>query len=377
MFTDDESTHRKVRSMNPLVHDRPASNSEPVSRGGCWLASMLLSSAVLLGMPLIAPSADDAGAFAPAVRLANPESKDQDDFCIWVHPQEPARSTVIASDKSAGRVFVYDLHGELLQTIAAAKPGNIDIRQGVKLDGRTIDVVAVNQRDGFKLLVFRVDPQSRKLERLDDGSCLTDPNYGGCLYHSPRTGRLYFICTAESGRIGQYELAGDGKGGIAAKKVRTITIGKCEGAVVDDRAGILYIGEEKKGVWSFGAEPDDSAEGSLIAKVGEHGLKGDVEGLALVGTSGAEGYLLVSDQGRSRVAVYQREAPHAWVGEFSIGEAFDTDGIDVCTANLGPAFPGGIFACHTDRSPRPVLLTPWPAIAASLAKGLKRQGVSR
>jgi len=65
---------------------------------------------------------------------------------------------------------------------------------------------------------------------------------------------------------------------------------------------------------------------------------------------------------------FRREAPHDFVADFSVDGAADTDGIDVCTANLGPAFPGGMFVCHTDRSPRPLLAVPWPQISAYLAQ---------
>lgn len=315
-------------------------------------------------------SADDTGSFSPGVQLANPESKDQDDACVWVHPERPAESTVIASDKSAGRLFVYDLEGRVLQTLAAAKPGNIDIRQNVKIDDRIADIVVVNQRtQGFKLLVYRIDQQTRKLERLDDGTCVTDPNYGGCLFHSRKTNRLYFICTSETGAVEQLELTGNGNGGVQAKRVRNLAIGKCEGAVADDVAGSLFIAQEKTGVWKFDAEPDTTTTGNLIAKVGEHGLKGDVEGLALWRGDGDAGALLVSDQGRNRVAAYRRGTPHDFIGEFAIAGAVQTDGIELCAANLGPKFPGGVFVCHTDRTPRPLLLTPWPQIAAYLTKG--------
>ncbi|HEY3963489.1 MAG TPA: phytase [Planctomycetaceae bacterium] len=348
-----------------MIPPRPDCSCSARSRNG-WAA---LASVVWLIISPGSVSADDAGSFSPVVQLANPESKDQDDACVWVHPERPVESTVIASDKSAGRLFVYDLEGRVLQSLSAAKPGNIDIRQNVKIDGRISDIVVVNQRtQGYKLLVYRIDRQTRKLERLDEGHCATDPNYGGCLYHSGKTQRLYFICTSETGAVEQLELAGNGNGGVQVKKVRNLMIGKCEGAVADDHAGSLFIAEEKNGVWKFDAEPDAPATGSLVAKVGEHGLKGDVEGLALWRRDGDAGAVLVSDQGRNRVLAYGRAAPHEFIGEFAIAGAVQTDGIELCQANLGPRFPGGVFVCHTDRAPRPLLLTPWPQIAAYLTK---------
>ncbi len=303
----------------------------------------------------------------PVAQFATSETKDQDDMCIWVHQNDPAQSTIVASDKSASQVVVYGLDGQVLQKLNLPKPGNIDIRQSVMIDGQSMDLVVVNQRtDGFKLVVFRVDSMSRKLERIDDG-CKTDPNYGGCLYHSTKTGKLFFVCTSDTGTVGQYELKGNGRNQITATKVRDLSVGKCEGAVADDELGLLYIAEEKKGVWKFAAEPDTTATGTLIASVGEHGLKGDVEGLAIF-KSNNRGYLLVSDQGRSRFMAYERETPHRFLGEFSIEGATHSDGIDVSSANLGLTFSDGLFACHTDQSPRAVLVTPWGPIGKALSK---------
>ncbi len=336
--------------------------------------SLCLALGILSGLSMsgqLTAVAEDASV-RPSVAFIAPATQDQDDGCVWLHPHEPGQSTVIASDKSAGRVFVFDLDGRLLQEITVTKPGNIDIRHQIRFGGETVDLVVVNQRaDGFKLVVFRVDPQSRKLERLEDDHCTTGPNYGGCLYHSRKSGRLFFFCTSETGSVGQYELKADGDRGVTATKVRTLEIGKCEGAVAADASDELFIAEEKKGVWKFSGEPDGPAMGELVVSVGKDGLKGDVEGLALYQPSGRKGaaYLLVSDQGRNRFMVYRGEAPHNFVAEFSVEGAVDSDGIDVCPANLGPQFPEGMFVCHTGRRPRGLLATPWQQIAKLLSIG--------
>lgn len=312
-------------------------------------------------------SAGEVPEVQPTLKLAASEIKDQDDMCIWVHPSQPERSMVVASDKTAGAVFVYDLEGRLLQTITVNKPGNIDVRQGLKMGGHVLDLVVVNQRGGgFKLQVFGVDQESRQLKRLDNGDLFTGPNYGGCMYHSAKTGRGFFVCTSDAGMVEQYELQASEDGTIGGKKVRTWPVGKCEGAVADDEEAVIYIAEEKKGIWRFPAEPELPATGKLVAALGEHGLKGDVEGLCIYRGKNRSGFLMVSDQGSNRFSVYDRRPPHGFVGHFSISGAVDSDGIDLSTANFGTAFPNGIFACHTGSVPRAVLLTPLHAIISKL-----------
>jgi myo-inositol-hexaphosphate 3-phosphohydrolase len=324
-------------------------------------------------MTLAVPSANllaDEGDITPQRQLAAPGAKDQDDVCFWLNSREPSQSTIIASDKSANAVFVYALDGRLLQTLAVTKPGNIDSRQRVILDGKPTDVVVVNQRsDGFRLRIFRVDPESRQLVALDRGNVTTGPNYGGCLSLHRRSGKLTFICTSESGTVEQHELAGDGSGGIVGKLVRSWPLGKCEGAVADDETGALFITEETRGIWKFDADPELPAMGQLIAQVGEKdGLAGDLEGITIDRHSKGRACLLVSDQGRSRFVAFDLAAPHPRIGEFRIAGARDTDGIDVLPISLGTEFPDGIFACHTDLGARSVQLSSLAEIRRRLAR---------
>src|SRR5436190_5257666 len=133
-------------------------------------------------------------------------------MCIWLHPSDASLSLIIGSDKKANKLFVYDLEGKTIQTIPAEQPGNIDVRYRFPLRNQLVDLVAFNQRDGSRIVVYKVDAPTRQLQRVDDGAIRTGNNYGGTLYRSPRTGRFYFVITSEKGDIEQYELADDGAG---------------------------------------------------------------------------------------------------------------------------------------------------------------------
>jgi 3-phytase len=273
---------------------------------------------------------------------------------------------VITSDKSGHHVFVYDLQGRMLQAIPVRKPGNIDIRQGVPVRGELLDVVVVNQRsDGFALVAFSVNAESRSLERIDL-DCTTDPNYGGCLFLSRKSKRLFFFCTSEEGSISQYELKFNNDRRMKANKVRELRTGKCEGAVADDELADLYIADETSGIWKFSAEPDGPSTGAIIAGVGENGLKGDVEGLSICKLQDGRQCLVVSDQGNSRFSVYNCDSTFSFMGAFQIEGVGETDGIDICMASIGPEFPQGIFACHNGLTPGVVNLTSWAAIEGDL-----------
>ncbi|MCK5827684.1 phytase, partial [Candidatus Bipolaricaulota bacterium] len=102
---------------------------------------------------------------------------DTDDMCIWIHPTDASLSTIIVADKAADMVAVFDISGNVLQTIqllqtptGSEQPGNIDLRYGFPLDGGFVDIVVLNQRSssqgrGFR--AYKIDPDTRLLSRID------------------------------------------------------------------------------------------------------------------------------------------------------------------------------------------------------------------
>ena len=332
------------------------------------LAAVLAALAASAGCGAALAAGGDPRPVGTAVVCRDPAVEDQDDMCIWVDPKDPARSTIVASDKAAAHLFVYDLAGKTLQSIETPKPGNIDVRYGFPLGGRKVDIVAFNQRtEGYRIVVFAVDPASRRLARVDNGAILTRANYGGTLYHSRKTGDFCFITTSMPGHAEQWLLADDGAGKVRGSLVRTWQVGFSEAAVGDDEAGKVYVGQESKGVWELPGEPDDPAPPRLVIKTGEHGLHADAEGIAIHPNVAGQGRcLVVSNQSRDDFKVYRLDGRFTFVGTFEVAGARDTDGLDVTAADLGGPFAEGLFACHTDRQGKPVLLVPWARIAAGL-----------
>lgn len=306
-----------------------------------------------------------AESVVPTLRCVDLAARDQDDMCVWIHPTNRGLSTLVVSDKRADKLFVYDLAGRTLQVIPAKHPGNIDVRYGFSLGKERVDIVAVNQRDDPKILVYKMIVPTRQLERVDNRAITTGQNYGGTLYRSLETGRLYFIVTSKSGLIEQYELFDDGKGSVRGNKVRSWTVGgQCESAVADDEIGLIYIGQEDKGIWEVSGEPDDPTPGRLVITLEKHGLVGDIEGLAIYHLPQGRGFLIVSNQSRDNFKVFRREEAHEFVGTFAIAGVKETDGLDVVNVDLGSHFPSGLFACHSVEENRcPVLLTSWASIA--------------
>jgi len=303
------------------------------------LLAILMPSLLLSGTELRAE-------LKTAVQLTNPNAVDQDDMCIWIHPEERSQSTIITSDKEANSLFVYSLAGKLLQTIPVAGPGNIDIRQNATITHQQRSLVVVNERAANRLAAFFVDPNTRKLSRCDRQDIRTGENYGGCLHLSRDDQSIWFISTSKQSGIEVIQLESSADDSMRGNRVRKWSLGKCEGAVSDDSTGTVYVSVEREGIYAF--NPLGETQPQLVVQIGANGFQGDAEGIALFQPMDSQKSLIVSDQGASQFRIYQPSRQFHLLGAVSNPDAKETDGIEIALGAFNKQFPNGIFACHSD-----------------------------
>lgn len=305
-----------------------------------------------------------------------------DDPAIWAHPEDPAKSLIVATDKKAG-LYVYDLQGRVQQFLPVGKMNNIDLRNGFMLDGRPVTLATASDRTRKAIGIYVLDGEARKLRDAAAGvqpTGLEDP-YGLCMYRSPKSGKTYVFINSGDGPMHQWELVDAGHARVKANLVREFRFeSQTEGCAVDDAASTLFIGEEDTTLWRFGAEPDAPVQGVAVDTVeGNPAIKDDIEGMGLYDLGGGRGYLVVSSQGNDTYAVYRREGKHEYLGSFAvvadaakgIDGISETDGLDVSSANLGPGLEHGAMVAQDGRNVLPVenqnyKIVPWAAIAAAL-----------
>lgn len=301
-----------------------------------------------------------------------------DDPAFWIHPTDPAKSLVIATNKKEG-LYVYDLAGGEVQRLPVGRTNNVDIRYGFPLGESTVDLVATENRTTNTLNLFSVNRASGELTQLDVQS---EPFgisevYGLALYKERRGAfrqpRFFVFVSSKEGTIEQWSLDGSDGRQIMASRVRVLQLPtQTEGLVADDNAGVLYAAEEDFGIWRFDADPAGSPKPTLVDFIGadRHLRLPDVEGLTIYPLSDNTGYLIASSQGMNEYVVYTREGNNDYVTTFSIADGaidgtYDTDGIDV-TAVWLPGFKGGVFAAQdgkdTPSGTQNVKLVPWQAI---------------
>lgn len=275
-----------------------------------------------------------------------------DDPAIWRNPLDPAASLVIGTDKKAG-IHVYDLTGKRLSFTPSPRLNNVDLRDGVSINGKFGVLVAASDRAdeaNAKVALFTLDTANAKLNPLGTFPSGSGEAYGMCMWTRGSDKAVFAFLILKDGRIDQ--LAIDVSGAAPkVTKVRTMKLAtQAEGCVADDRTGILYVAEEDAGIWRFDADPAAPGDAVAIAKADGKSLTADVEGLALAPSGADGGYLIASSQGDNSYAVYR--LPEAkLVGRFSIADGAvdgvsETDGIELMLGSIGNSFTEGLFVAQ-------------------------------
>jgi len=312
----------------------------------------VVSGAVNAQQPTVESSKNkvyEVSATAETQPMPNPDEA-ADDSAVWLNRSRPSASTIIGTDKSGG-LAVYDLRGRQIQYLPDGKMNNVDIRYHFPLAGSRVALVTAGNRTDNTIGIYRVNPKTRMLENVAARKIITLVVYGSCMYRSRNTGKYYYFVNSKAGQVEQWQLFGTRTGRVDARKLRTFEVGsQTEGCVADDETGRFYIGEENVGIWKYEAEPTAGNARTQVDKTRAEGpLVSNVEGLTLTYGKNGTGYLIASSQGDSTFVIYRRDGHNQFVKKFRIvdGKAIDgvseTDGIDVTTANLGSAFPHGVF----------------------------------
>jgi 3-phytase len=332
-----------------------------------------------------------------------------------------------------------------------ARFNNVDVVQGARLghSHRRSDIAIVTDRGSDVIRVYEIKGHSRQPLReitapdapwafsssQDEVNEQTSA-YGVASYLDPRSGSVLVAASRRhTPEIGLFRLVRT-HDGVSYAKVRTITLPdaftlpdgsswsacvdpgegpQVEGMVIDRDSGVLYAAQEDVGVWEIPLR--SAGEPRLIEKVKEFGvpysydldeeeciidyasdpgfggehIAADAEGLTIYYAGRRGGYLLVSSQGDSSFAAFQRGGDHAFLGQFQVSLGDDvvehSDGSLVVNVPLGHRFPQGVFITH-DGNDTPLTydengeprertnfkFTPWQRIAGELGLVVDTRG---
>jgi 3-phytase len=343
------------------------------------------SSAVIPFVPsttTIAAPADDSFIASQETTPVGRYGDAADDPAIWVNKAKPAQSLILGTDKKAG-LNVYNLQGQRLQFLPVGRVNNVDIRYGVNINGKTMDIAVASNRTTQSLSIFAIQPTSGWVSFIADLPTTLTDIYGLCLYQD-RQHNIHAFANDTLGNYQQYQLHLSDPS-LHAELVDTFTTpSQPEGCVADDNNAMLYYGEESAGVWSRSLLKTSPATAMLITTPSNK-IEPDIEGIGLYQLNNQR-YLIVSSQGNNRYGVYQlpdasKEASSTHrqaklLGTFSIGinpiagidGVSETDGLEVTHLSLGPDFPEGLIVVQDGRNVLPSAPQNFKLISASLLR---------
>ncbi|MCG8536015.1 MAG: phytase [Pseudomonadales bacterium] len=302
-----------------------------------------------------------------------------DDPAIWVHPTDKTQSLILGTNKQQG-LMVYNLDGDLVQSLKIGRLNNVDVRYGSEHD-----IAVASHRDTNSLSVFKISHSDGSLSHMGDIKTPLQDIYGICLYQ-PELDHWHAVVNDKNGTFIQYHLIVQGDS-VSANELRRFAVeSQPEGCVADDKNHRLFVGEEDVGVWWLDARADktgdanSNTEKQMVLKVGEI-LKADVEGLALYESkhSADANYLVISSQGNDSYVVLNAAPPFDIQGVFRVGinrelqidGASETDGLDVTAANLGGVYEQGLLVVQDGRNRMPEAnqnfkLVPWASVMKAI-----------
>ncbi|MDP4783267.1 MAG: phytase [OM182 bacterium] len=313
-----------------------------------------------------------------------------DDPALWVHPTDPQLSLVIGTDKQYG-LEVYGLDGRRHKRIAAGLTNNVDIRLLPSPWPVGTALLAASNRTLNTLSLFVMSPDG-ELVWLTESEVETGLNevYGLCLF-SNSEGIQAFV-NDKDGRYQQWGLEITLRQGVRedvpfndstvlarGTLLREFAVSsQPEGCVADDTYERLFVGIEAEGVFSLEANANRSAALNTLAIVDGVRLTADVEGMDIF-TVGQAGYLIVSSQGNSTYALFDRMPPHAYIDSFTLADdatlgidgTSDTDGLAASSQIRTQRFPEGLVVVQDGTNTMPAgaqnfKLVSWQDIAQTL-----------
>ncbi len=313
---------------------------------------------------------------------------DTDDPAIWIHPDDPAYSLVIGTDKEdGGGIYVYDLTGKIQKDktiLGLHRPNNVDLEYGLQVAGEEIDFIVVTERNNRGVRVYSF-PSMKAIDGggipVFEGEEEGDP-MGVSLYKNPLSGEISAIIGRKTGPaegyLWQYRVIDEGSGSVKFEKIREF--GKFSGnkeieaIAIDDELGFVYYSDEGVGVRKYFADPVMGNQ--ELAIFGQMDFGQDMEGISIYDLEDGTGYILVSDQQRNRFNIYPREGSpgnphrHELIKSVEVS-TMESDGSEVTSVALGSLFPHGLMvAMSTDKT---FHFYDWKDIAGSDLKFLSKK----
>jgi 3-phytase len=300
---------------------------------------------------------------------------------FWIDPADTGQSLVLGAAGIAG-VDLHALDGQRVGNVAGIDAGHVTVLPDVEMGGEIAPLVVVYDLSRSAIDAYRLDRESLEMQSvMPQALSIADELTGLCHYRSALSGSDYLYAVTDRGFILHYQLDA-GADGVAARLLRSIPSGKGSGfCAVDARDATLYISEEESGIWALGAEPEsDTTRRPLDLRAPFGSLSDDLKGLAIYPVNAEQSYLVISDVGESRFAVYELPDGQA-LGTVTVDGVGEAESVAITPLTLGDTWPNGVLAIANEfqnefEGGTNLQLVGWRAFADALSLRAAEAGVA-
>ncbi len=276
------------------------------------------------------------------------EGDSADDPAIYIGAD--GNGFIAGTDKKAG-LYIYNLDGTQRDFMPIGMINNVDLRDGFTYQGKDYVLLVASDDETNAIVTLLYNPDTDLFVTPDNArlSTGTVSPYGICL-GLMQDGSFHAGVTTKDGRFIQYDVSANQS--MRIEKLREISVGgQTEGCEFDERRSVVYLNVESGPLMHFSSSPDDIKLPVEIARVGQFGLKSDLEGVTSYRIGQNSGYIIVSSQGNNSFGVFSLPS-YSFVGLFSVVNGVvdgvsSTDGIAV-TSKPTNRFPKGFLVVQDD-----------------------------
>ncbi len=291
---------------------------------------------------------------------------DTDDPAIWYNASKPEESLILGTDKgdSTGGIFVFDLKGKLIPSLCLtnlARPNNVDVEYGLKLNGITTDIAVFTERNRKMIRVISV-PDFKFIDNggipVFEGEVDSMRLPMGIALYKDKNDDIFAMVGRKTGPsegyIYQYKIIhiDSTVAGLLVRKFGKFSGNQeIESIVVDDELGFVYYSDEMIGIRKYYADADKGNE--ELALFATSGIVQDHEGLSIFKESSGNGYIVLSDQQANKFHLFNRKGSlfhphsHQCVRIVKV-QTNESDGSDIINLPLNNEFKNGLFVAMSD-----------------------------
>jgi len=272
-----------------------------------------------------------------------------DDPAIWFNSKKPSESRILGTNKKGG-LMSYDLTGKLLQEVPNGRVNNVDIIQGISVNGKLFDVAMASNRTLNSITTYLINSSTGEIQDYFDKLIISlEDIYGLCMAQYEGSNAVWI--NSKDGTFVEYTFPSKSDKLMLTRGRSFKLPSQPEGCSYNKNTKTLIAGEENSAVWAVKLDAK-KLRPSKIIKADDDVIVADIEGIDIAYATADHGdILIISSQGDNSYVIAEAQEPYSILGKFKVtgntklgvDGSSETDGLAVSTHVFNDDYPEGLL----------------------------------